>query len=168
MNPTTVVPTTAAPAGPVLRDIHLPPPPGWWPPAPGWWLLAAVALAISIGIFLYARRKLRQRRYRRAVLLELEHCIGETRGDPSALAAALSRFLRRLSRQTSPAAGTLAGEQWLMHLDACAATDEFTAGVGRVLVEAPFRRAPAYDTAALIALVRRWVRNVLDRQATHA
>lgn len=161
-------PTTAAPAGPVLRDIHLPPPPGWWPPAPGWWLLAAVAIAISICIFVYARRKLRHRRYRRAVLAELEHCIGEARGDSSALAAALSRFLRRVSRQTSPEAGAFAGEQWLRHLDACAATDEFTAGVGRALIEAPFRRAPAYDTAALIALVRRWVRNSLDRQAVHA
>lgn len=161
-------PPTAAPAGPVLRDIHLPPPPSWWPPAPGWWLLAAVAIAISICIFFYARRKFRQRRYRRAVLAELERCIGDARGDPSALAAALSRFLRRLSRTTSPAAGTLSGERWLEHLDACAAMDEFTTGVGRVLIDAPFRSAPAYDAGALVALVRRWVRNVLDRRAVHA
>ena len=161
-------PTVAAPAGPELRDIHLPPAPSWWPPAPGWWLLAAVAIAIFICIFFYARRKFRQRRYRRAVMAELEHCIGVARGDPSALAAALSRFLRRLSRKTSPASGTLAGEQWLQHLDAFAATSEFTTGIGRVLIEAPFRPAPAYDTVALIALVRRWVRNALDRQAAHA
>lgn len=161
-------PTAGAPAGPALRDIHLPPPPGWWPPAPGWWLVAAIAVAISICIFFYARRKFRQRRYRRAVMAELDHCIGSARGDPSALAAALSRFLRRLSRKASPAAGTLAGEQWLQHLDACAATDEFTTGVGRALVEASFRRAHVYDTAALIALVRRWTRTALDRQAAHA
>lgn len=161
-------PPNAAPAGPVLRDIHLPPAPGWWPPAPGWWLLAAIAIALSICIFIYARRKYRQRRYRRALMAELEHCIGEARGDPSALAAALSRFLRRLSRQAAPAAGALAGERWLEHLDACAATNEFTSGVGRVLIEAPFRPAPTYDTAALIALVRRWVRTTLDRQVAHA
>ena len=35
---------SAAPAGPDLRDIHLPPAPSWWPPAPGWWLLAFVLL----------------------------------------------------------------------------------------------------------------------------
>jgi hypothetical protein len=158
----------AAPAGPVLRDIHLPPVPGWWPPAPGWWLLAAFASAILICIFIYARRKFRQRRYRRALMAELERCIGDARGDPSALAAALSRFLRRLSRQTAPASGTLAGERWLEHLDACAATNEFTSGVGRVLIEAPFHPSPTYDAAALIALVRRWVRGTLDRQVAHA
>jgi hypothetical protein len=161
-------PVSAAPAGPVLRDIHLPPAPGWWPPAPGWWLLAAIAVTISFCIFIYARHKYRQRRYRRALMAELDRCISEARGDPSALAAALSRFLRRLSRQTTPAAGALAGERWLEHLDTCAATSEFTSGVGRVLIEAPFRPAPAYDTAALIALVRRGVRHTLDRQAAHA
>jgi len=36
------------------------------------------------------------------------------------------------------------------------------------LIEAPYRLAPAYDTAALIALVRRWVRGMLDRQVAHA
>jgi len=161
-------PVNAAPAGPVLRDIHVPPAPGWWPPAPGWWLLAAIAIAVSICIFIYARRKYRQRRYRRALMAELDRCIGAARGDPSALAAALSHFLRRLSRQTTPAAATLAGENWLNHLDACAATNEFTSGVGRVLIEAPYRPAPAYDTAALIALVRRWVRAMLDRRIAHA
>jgi hypothetical protein len=161
-------PANAAPAGPVLRDIHLPPAPGWFPPAPGWWLLAAVVMAVCICIFVYARRTYRQRHYRRALMAELDRCIGQAHGDPSALAAALSRFLRRLSRQTMPAAATLAGERWLEHLDACAATNEFTSGVGRILIEAPYRAAPAYDTAALIALVRRWVRGMLDRQVAHA
>ncbi len=161
-------PPNAAPAGPVLRDIHLPPAPGWWPPAPGWWLLAAVVIAIFICIFIYARRKYRQRRYRLALMAELDRCIGEAHGNPSALAATLSRFLRRLSRQTAPASATLAGERWLEHLDACAATNEFTSGVGRILIEAPYRREPTYDTAALIALVRRWVRGMLDRQVAHA
>jgi hypothetical protein len=36
------------------------------------------------------------------------------------------------------------------------------------LIDAPYRPAPAYDTAALIALVRRWVRVMLDRQVVHA
>jgi hypothetical protein len=36
------------------------------------------------------------------------------------------------------------------------------------LIEAPYHPAPAYDSAALIALVRRWVRGMLDRQIAHA
>jgi hypothetical protein len=34
------------PAGPHLRDIHLPPPAGWWPLAPGWWILIGIALLL--------------------------------------------------------------------------------------------------------------------------
>ena len=161
-------PANAAPAGPVLRDIHLPPAPGWWPPAPGWWLVAAIAVAVSICIFVYARRKYRERRYRRALMAELDRCIAAAHGEPAALATALSRFLRRLSRQVTPATATLAGERWLEHLDTCVQTNEFTSGVGRALIEAPYRRAPAYDTAALTALVRRWVRAMLERRVVHA
>ncbi|HSC13226.1 MAG TPA: VWA domain-containing protein, partial [Rhodanobacteraceae bacterium] len=45
-------------------------------------LLAAIAIAVSICIFVYARRKYRQRRYRRALMAELDRCIGEARDDP--------------------------------------------------------------------------------------
>src|SRR5690606_35110615 len=48
-----------------LRDIHLPPPVGWWPPAPGWWILAGVLL-LAIGAALVLRRAHRRRALRRA------------------------------------------------------------------------------------------------------
>jgi len=46
-----------------LKDIHLPPPVGWWPPAPGWWLLAALGLLVLYS----AWRIWRKRRRRRAL-----------------------------------------------------------------------------------------------------
>jgi hypothetical protein len=158
----------AADAGPALRDIHLPPAPGWWPPAPGWWVLALLAVALSAWLVVYLYRIWRRRRYRRAVMSEFDRCIGAVRNDPAALAAALSNFLRRLCKHEDAAKAALAGEPWLAHLDRGIDSDEFTRGVGRALIEAPFRRTAQYDSAALIALVRRWTRRALAAGVVHA
>jgi hypothetical protein len=158
----------AADAGPTLRDIHLPPAPGWWPPAPGWWVLALLAVALSAWLAVYLYRIWRRRRYRRAVMSEFDRCIGAVRNDPAALAAALSNFLRRLCKHEDAAKAALAGEPWLAHLDRGIDSDEFTRGVGRALIEAPFRRTAQYDSAALIALVRRWTRRALAAGVVHA
>jgi len=158
----------AAAQGPQLRDIHLPPAPGWWPPAPGWWLLALIAIALLAWFVVYVYRNWLRRRYRRAVMAELDQCIDAARRDPVALAAALSRFLRRMCKRTTPDSASFPGESWLAHLDRGAGSDEFRNGVGRVLIEAPFRPAMEYDAAALIALVRRWTRRTLDEWRAHA
>src|SRR5262249_36305572 len=98
----------------------------------------------------------------------LDRCIGAARGDQAALATGLSRFLRRLAKRAVPEAAALAGESWLEHLDRHAGSDEFSRGIGRVLIEAPFRPAMDYDAPALIALVRRWARRALDEAAARA
>ena len=156
-----------APTGPVLRDIHLPPPPGWWPPAPGWWILVAILLGFGI-VALYKLHKLRKRRrHERAVLRALDICIDANRHDPAGLAAALSLFLRRLALRDAHAAA-YAGERWLEYLDARGGGEEFRHGVGRILIDAPFRARADYDNVALIALVRRFTRNALASGAAHA
>ncbi len=163
------MPSPVNPAsGPELRDIHLPPPPSWWPPAPGWWLLAALILALSIFTFLYLHKKMQRRRRRLALIAEFERVITAAGSDPPALAAALSGFLRRLRLREEPASAALAGEAWLRHLDSRIASDEYSAGVGRALIEAPFRAQAEYDAPALIALVRRTLRQSFDREAAHA
>jgi hypothetical protein len=151
----------------MLRDIHLPPPPAWWPPAPGWWLLAGICIVLAILAFARLRRARARRREHAAVLGELDRCIDAARGDPAALAAALSRFLRRLALREAPAAAAFEGERWLEYLDARSPSAEFRNGIGRVLIEAPFRPNSDYDAVALIALVRRWTRTALGA-ANHA
>ncbi|HEY2395083.1 MAG TPA: DUF4381 family protein [Rudaea sp.] len=155
-------------AGPILRDIHLPPAPGWWPPAPGWWLLAIAVLALLTWLLRVCFRSWRRRRHRRAVTAELDRSIDATRNDPVVLATALSQFLRRLSKHADNSTAALVGERWLEHLDQAAGSDEFTRGVGRVLIEAPFRPLMTYDVPALIALVRRSTRHALEQETAHA
>jgi hypothetical protein len=156
-------------SGPVLRDIHLPPPPGWWPLAPGWWVLAVICILCAVATVIKLRKVYLCRRRRRAVLDELDRSIEGAHGDPAALAAALSRFLRRMTLDESAAAAAYTGQRWLDHLDAGSDCREFSQGIGRVLIEAPFRPVPQhYDSAALIALVRRWTRHTLAAGSTHA
>jgi hypothetical protein len=147
--------------GPALRDIHLPPPPDWWPPAPGWWAVAAICVLLLIMAALWLRKARAARRQQRAILRELDLCIAEANGDAVALAASLSHFLRRMTLRDTPQAAAYAGERWLEYLDTRGATDEFRRGIGRMLIEAPYRPAVHYDTGALAALVRRWTRGAL-------
>ena len=155
-------------SGPELRDIHLPPPPGWWPPAPGWWIVAALVIAAAIYISVKVYIIVKRRRIRRMVLGELDRCITENRGDSTRLAAALSVFLRRLALRSTPEAAAYSGENWMAYLDRQSGTDEFSRGVGRALLDAPFRQNHDYDIAALTALVRRYARAALDRRTAHA
>ena len=153
--------------GPELRDIHLPPPPSWWPPAPGWWIVAVLVLALLIVAAVYLYKFMQRRRRQRALIAEFERTIAAARDDHSALATALSNFLRRLAMQRAPAAATMTGDAWLAHLDGVVGSDEFSAGIGRVLLDAPYRAHVDYDAPKLIALVRRTLRFATSAQAAH-
>ncbi|MBB5016089.1 DUF4381 domain-containing protein [Rehaibacterium terrae] len=139
---------------PPLRDIHLPPEPGLWPPAPGWWVLIALALIVIVALARRALRAWRRRRRRRALLAEFDTALATAR-DAAEEAAALSSLLRRAARLRDPAAAALAGEAWLRFLDGDDPRRAFSQGVGRALLEAPFRpSAGDWPREALRALVR--------------
>ena len=144
--------------GPNLRDIHAAAAPSWWPPAPGWWLLVAIVVALLIFVSLFAIRKIRLRNARRRLLAEFDRAVDATRDQPPLLAATLSRFLRRAQLLHSPRAATLSGNAWLEHLDQQSGSNEFSVGVGRALVDAPYRAHADFDAPALIALARRNLR----------
>jgi hypothetical protein len=167
----------AAPTGPDLRDIHLPPAPSWWPPAPGWWILAIVLLiAIAFGGTMLVR-ELRARRWRRRVVAELDRIAAAHASQPDnvRLAADVSQLLRRASRLIEPGAAALEGEAWLDFLDRqfdAASTRarvdaRFRSATGRVLIDAPYRRtddgAADVDATQLLALARVWLKRALPR-----
>lgn len=151
-------------SGPELRDIHLPPDPGWWPPAPGWWFLAALA-TVTLLLVLRAARRLRRRRDRLARLRrELDRELAQAAA-PAERLACLSALLRRWALARRPDAASLTGQAWLDALDAGWPDRPFATGAGRLLIEAPFQRTPpAEGLDALESLVRRR----LLEDATHA
>lgn len=150
-----------------LRPYQLPDPVGWWPPASGWWLFALLVLALAAGLLWWWRRRRRAREASVQAERELEAlCVAFTRdGDALALARGCSRLLRRLAVARfgrTPAAG-LTGEAWLAFLDARGGGETFRFGVGRVLLDAPYRHphdghGGTLDASALCAAVRAWIR----------
>jgi hypothetical protein len=164
-----------------LRDIHLPPAPSWWPPAPGWWLLAAGVAAIVVFGVRWLLRRLREQRWRRRVLAELDRIAKSPAfmADPVRLTAEVSQLLRRASILIEPRAGALRDVAWLEFLDeqlppAERAEAPFRDGAGRALIDAPYRRPDASDAItkesarALLDLARNWLAGVLARRRHRA
>lgn len=142
-----------------LRDIHLPAPIGWWPPALGWWLLAALVLA---SVALYALHYYRAR-HKRAALRALTgvRAALEQGAEPVACLQFLSTVLRRFAMTSvararpavaEPDVAGLIGERWLRYLDGRWAKTEFSAGLGRQLLAAPYARPNSIEREQAIEL----------------
>lgn len=141
-------------AGPVLRDIHLPPAPSWWPPAPGWWVLAGVAiLFLLLGAWLASRRRSRLRRLH-AAFADIDAIERTYADEPERLAAALHDLLRRAARGYDPLATHHRGEAWRRCL-AQVPVDAATLDRLMALEDAMYRPGAAL-TGAPEAL-RRWL-----------
>jgi uncharacterized protein DUF4381 len=144
-----------------LIDIPLPQSVSLWPQT---WtsriaivvLLAALVAAIWAFVHHY-----RANRYRRDALSELERTLG-AHPNPTELAAQLAVLVRRTALAVFPRekVASLAGPRWLAFLDATYDRPEFSQGVGRLLVNAPYAPASPDDSElrSLAELVRRWIK----------
>jgi len=145
-----------------LRDIHLPADIGVWPLAPGWWLLFGLLVLGGLAI-LWLIRYRQRRALRRSALRQLERL---DVAEGQALAMALSRLLRQAALchfERHEVAG-LCSEAWLGFLDRPFTDAPFSAGVGRVLAEAPYRQEVTFDAVALRDLCRSWLKRLPPRQ----
>ena len=144
-----------------LRDIHLPGAIGWWPPAPGWWLVAALVLA---GLAVYAVHYYRGRHKRAALRALARVRVSLEQGaEPVACLQYVSTILRRFAMTSvaPPRANDasapvdvpgLIGERWLEYLDGRWQRTEFTAGLGRQLLAAPYTRPNSIERTAALEL----------------
>lgn len=140
-----------------LKDIHLPDVVGYWPLAPGWWLLLGLLILLAAVIYL-SWRYWKSHSMRRLAIAHLDEL---AKLPEQKLAAALSRLLRQavISHFPSDHAG-LSGLKLLEFLDRPFSERPFTTGVGRSLLDAPYRVDAQVDTVALIALCRRWLKKL--------
>lgn len=151
----------AAPTGPVLRDIHLPPAPGWWPPAPGWWVLAGL-LVLVLGLIARRWWQARQRvRRRRALLAMLDAAVADHAGSPQALAASLHDLLRRAARRLDAGAVTQRGAAWRATL-ARLPVSQPTVDHLMQLDDAMYRPQGPIDIDVMAAAVREWLTALPD------
>ena len=152
-----------------LRDIREPASIGWWPPAPGWWFLALLVLACTAAVFLWLRRKRRQRlrnRYRAEAvrLLQLLDTGGQTAPQE------INEILKRVAVTTYGRAGcgNLTGRAWLDFLQASAPESPCPQQVEKVLLEHLYRK-DAVDASGNLALrdyAVQWVQLHSGRQKT--
>lgn len=151
-----------------LRDVHYPGDVSWWPPAPGWWIILVVLLIVAAGVWWWQRRK------RRLMTSALRLARGEfdrlrsryaNDGDAGLLVRDLSVLLRRLCVSIFPRtdSASLTGERWLEYLDRPLPASRFTAGPGRILLDAPYRpRVAEGDIEPLLELCDDWLKSLGD------
>lgn len=153
----------AAPPQLNLRDIHLPPEPGWWPPAPGWWVLAVLLLVALVLVGRWLQR--RWRRHARLTALRAQFDRATVIDDPAARVAAISELLRRAARVHAAHSAQLQGADWLRFLDGGDAAQEFSNGPGRVLIDGAYRpRLEAQQADALVMPARRRFLQLLEER----
>ena len=160
MNQTTQNPLAA------LKDIHLPPDPGWWPPAPGWWLVTLLLLSIiSFGFYKWRQRQLRLRPIRLALLelarLDLKAEDHEQRRMVLQELSALVRRFCIVFFPQEPVAG-LCGQEWLDFLKKEASNKGLSQGRQfsdqelRPLLEDTYSPTSETDLVALGQIVEQW------------
>jgi hypothetical protein len=139
-----------------LRDIHLPAPVGWWPPAFGWWLVAALVLAAAAVYGLHYYRA----RHKRAALRAMTRVRAalEQGAEPVACLQFSSTILRRFAMTSvartaaAPDVAGMIGERWLRYLDGRWNRTDFSAGLGKRLLAAPYARPNSIERGTAIEL----------------
>ena len=159
-------PSSVAPPGPALRDIHLPSSPSWWPPAPGWWALGVLLLSVLLGAAWLVWRRRVAARARRRVLAEVDRLLERYRQDHAgaALAGGLHQLLRRVARRHDAAAAHQRGDAWRRTL-ARMPVDAATLDRLQSLEQAIYRPASSFDHEAAASAVRQWLQLALRPRA---
>lgn len=148
-----------------LRDIQLPQAIGWWPLAIGWYLLGFFVLLVLLGVIRWGYRYWVMNKPRREVLakLKLLQVQYQREADKVALAMALSTLLRRATLALYPRfeVASLQGEAWLHFLDETGNTQQFSQGVGRMMITAPYQSQAAFQVDELFTLITQWINTAM-------
>ncbi len=154
-----------------LKDIHLPSTISWWPLAPGWWIV--FGFIVLIALLWRFRRQIRAifaPSLRSIALKQLDVIATDSRLTTRDKVQRISQLLRQSAISSSPreqVAG-LAGEQWLQFLDNNNPQKPFSSGVGRSLMDAPYRQDAELDIDAIVELTRGWLKQNAERMPKQA
>ena len=144
-----------------LKDVHEPAAIVFWPTAPGWWLLIFLFAASIIGV--YCWKKYRKPPYKKLAQTALKQLHNEYKlnGDKTAFIQSLSILIRRIALVVyGQQVSRLTGDQWLKFLNETGNTDVFTAGAGKILIDAPYQFSPNVDVKNLLVITKHWVGSI--------
>jgi hypothetical protein len=150
-----------------LRDIHLPPPPGFWPLAPGWWLLLALIVVLLLAMYWLWRRQ-RKAAPKKQALKTLDLLQGSELPQKQKLQE-LAILMRRACLTAYPRATVagLTGTAWLDFMDKQYGKAHFNTASGRLLVEAAYRPEEPGELDAVFVLCRSWLKKMPVTRKTH-
>ena len=145
-----------------LRDIHSPPPIGWWPLAIGWWIIIGLSFLILICFAYYYWRKRRPTTLRIALALITQLQQKQQQQPDYNHLPELSIIVRRvaLARFPNTDVAHLHSEAWLRFLDKTGRTIAFTQGAGKCLAYGPYQQQTIDNFAAVLTCVRDWVKTI--------
>jgi len=151
-----------------LIDIHLPEEAGVWPLAPGWWILLFALIVLLTWLIINLRKKARQRKYREMIFSKLNSLEKNLKNKPSNKAISdINILLRQLAITYYPREeiASLTGADWLSFLDKSGATNNFSRGAGRILVDAPYQseKTTNLNLAEFTPLIKSWVKRIVKQ-----
>ena len=135
-----------------LRDVELPEVSAM--PALGWWFLLLLFVVLLVAL-LYCHRRWRARLWQRQARLELQSIRDQLGNESSsALLSRCSQLARKVVLATDhrEQIASLHGEPWLAKLDDVCGRPEFTQGIGRLLLDQPYKKQPLLAEKDLNAL----------------
>jgi len=158
-----------------LRDVELPEVSAM--PAPGWWLLMLLFILLLV-VLLFFYRRWSSRLWQRQAQVELQDIRNQLGKEPeSSLLSRCSQLARKvvLAADHREQVAALHGESWLAKLDDICARPEFTQGIGRMLLDQPYKKQSAlaekdlnalFDSMDVLIKSAGWYRSV-DTAATN-
>jgi len=147
-----------------LRDIHSPAAISMGPETTAWYIVFAIALMIMVWMLIrFIKAYARKRRQKQALDILHSAVTNYTAENSASAIASISILLRRiaLARFKRENVASLKNAAWLNFLDQQLQTTEFSTGIGKILITAPYQKRVETDIAALSDLVERWIKRVL-------
>lgn len=154
-----------------IKDIHLPVAISWWPLAPGWWIaLGLILLMVMVWQYRHQIRAWFAPSVRSIALRRLDEIVREDDLNTQQKAQRVSQLLRQsaISHGLRDQVAGLTGEQWLQFLDGDNPQKPFSTGIGRSLIDAPYRQDVELDTDAIVELTRSWLKQNIKHFSSKA
>jgi hypothetical protein len=146
-----------------LRDIHIPRPVSLWPLAMGWWGILIFVIS-SVSYTLLKKHKSKPKniwKITKPELVRIQKSYRIHRSEAQSCAD-LSMLIRRVVLLYYPRTdiASLTGEQWLKFLDNTTSNQDFSNGLGRWVVTAPYMSEPKLDIKQTFSFVRGWLKQL--------
>ncbi|HKK55478.1 DUF4381 domain-containing protein [Marinobacter sp.] len=142
-----------------LRDIHIPPPEGFWPPAPGWWFVLLLVIGLAIAITVWLRRRRQKNAWYRIARRRLDR-LAEGAAGTSRWFNELNSLLKQsaLARYPDRQPQSLSGSGWVdFLLETSPADPAASRPVVSAMVASCYQPSPTCPTDDAIRFARVWI-----------